>query len=77
MKIKIKFKDQEWASLFVKNMNTLPCDVNIFDGKMAFDAKSILAVLNLDFRKEFLVECITDKKEIYEKFRELLGLFEV
>ena len=73
--VKIRIRDYQWAALFVENMNKLPCDVNLYDGSIVFDAKSILAIMSLDFSKVFKVECITNNKEIYEDFKKFIEIF--
>lgn len=72
---KVKFFNSEFAILFVKNMCKLPCDINIYDGHQMFDAKSVLAVVSLDFSKEYLVECVTDNETIYKSFCNLINIF--
>ena len=58
----VKFENTDVARKFVDDVNTLPFDVNIADGSRIFDAKSLMAVLNLDFSKKFLVTPIIENK---------------
>lgn len=59
----IKLKGIEEAKQFVSEMNEFPMDINIEDGHIVLDAKSLLAVLNLDFSKDLNVTCISYKTD--------------
>jgi phosphotransferase system HPr-like phosphotransfer protein len=65
----------EIALAFIKSMSELPCDVNLYDGHLVFDAKSILAVISLDLNKVYEVQCITADQAVYEKFLELIDFY--
>ena len=74
--VKIKL-NSETAVEFVKLMNSLPYDVNFYDGHIQFDAKSLMAIMALDFRKEFRVEAVIDDAQEYEKFLHTLNTFKI
>lgn len=75
--VNIKIKSSDWAKIFVQNMSKLPCDVNLYYGQQVFDAKSILAILSLDFSKIYGVDVITHSEEVYKQFKEYIKDFEV
>lgn len=58
----VRFENTDVARKFVDDVNTLPFDVNISEGSRIFDAKSLIAVMNLDFSKKFLVTPIIENK---------------
>lgn len=66
MKFKVHFADIAELQRFVAEVNTLDCDVNLFDNHKCFDAKSVVALVNLDLTKEFVVDVISDNKQILE-----------
>ena len=66
MKYKIHFKDLTALQKFVADSSDLKCDVNLFDNHKCLDGKSIVALMNLDLKKDFLVEFITDDEDLLE-----------
>ena len=51
----------------VTAISSMECDVNLYDGHKVIDAKSLMAVMNLDLRKKFWIEFVTeDNDEIAE-----------
>ena len=68
--MKIKFKSFDDLEEFINDMTNLNCDVNILDGHQVFDAKSLMTVVNLDIRKTFIVECVSDDEDQLKIFRE-------
>ena len=75
--MKIKIRNGDDAKKFVNDVSKFPCDINLHDGHQVFDAKSIMAVLTLDFSKEFEIRCISDDSEILEKFKEVIKYYEI
>lgn len=68
MKLKISDIDN-----FCKNMNTLEhSDINIGEGNVILDAKSLLSLTTLDFTKDIRVEIITNDKRELKLFEEIL-----
>ena len=69
--MKVRFYSIDDIEHFINDMNALECDINLYDGRRAFDAKSTMGILNLDFKnKTFKVECISDDAEQIHKFKE-------
>ena len=63
MKYRIHFLDIQDLQKLVAAISALDCDVNLFDGHRVIDAKSLIAVMNLDLRKKFWIEFMTDSNE--------------
>ena len=68
----ICFKNGDDATRFVSDVSEVKCDINITDGHIVLDAKSLIAVLTLDFSKEFQVEIISKDQEEIERFASLM-----
>ena len=64
MKYKIHFDNLSALQRFVAEASDLTCDVNLFDNHKCLDGKSIVALMNLDLKKDFLVEFITDDEDL-------------
>lgn len=64
MKYKVHFIDLEDLQKFVTAVTALSCDVNLYDNHKCLDAKSIIALMNLDMRKSFWVEFMTDDEKL-------------
>lgn len=64
MKYKIHFNNLTALQKFVAESSDLNCDVNLFDNHKCLDGKSIVALMNLDLKKDFLVEFITDDEDL-------------
>lgn len=74
--MKVKFYSIDDVEHFINDMNTLECDINLYDGRRVFDAKSTVGILNLDFKnKTFKVECISDNAEQIHNFKERIGKY--
>ena len=63
MKYRIHFLDIQDLQKLVMAISSLDCDVNLYDGHKVIDAKSLIAVMNLDLRKKFWIEFMTDSDE--------------
>lgn len=63
MKYRIHFLDIQDLQKLVTAISAFGCDVNLFDGHRVIDAKSLIAVMNLDLRKKFWIEFMTDSNE--------------
>ena len=77
MKRIIRFKDWDDAVGFVSKIESLQSDVNIYNGNMIFDAKSILGVTNLDLKKNYTVEFVGQNLEELQAFRDIVEGYEV
>ena len=60
MKYRIHFIDINDVQKFVTDIAKFDFDVNLYDNSKCIDAKSLMAVMNLDLRKNFWVEFLTD-----------------
>ncbi len=74
--MKVVFANAETAEAFVRDVSSLPFDVNIADGSHIFDAKSIMAVLNLDFTKTFDVQPVNGNEDELAAFNGLMKKYE-
>ena len=72
MKYKIQFKNVNDLEDFVKRVGCISCDVNLYDGHKYLDAKSLMALMNLDLRKSFFVEFMTDDEVMLEKCQHIV-----
>jgi len=58
---------------FCRNMNTLKnSDINIGEGNVILDAKSLLSLTTLNFTKDIRVEIITNDENETRLFEEIL-----
>lgn len=58
---------------FCRNMNTLEhSDINVGEGNVILDAKSLLSLTTLNFNKDIRVEIITNDKRDLKLFEEIL-----
>ena len=63
MKYKIHFIDLMDVQKFVTGVTKLNFDVNLYDDSRCVDAKSLVAIMNLDLRKSFWIEFLTDEND--------------
>ena len=63
MKYKIHFIDLIDVQKLVTGITKLNFDVNLYDDSRCVDAKSLVAVMNLDLRKSFWIEFVTDEND--------------
>lgn len=76
-KVKIRFNSPEEVTEFVNICNCFISDINIWDGHIAIDAKSIISIFNIADGKIVDVEIISSDKEEIEKFIDKISKFEV
>lgn len=68
--VKLKISD---IDNFCRNMNTLEhSDINVGEGNVILDAKSLLSLITLDFTKDIRVEIITNNERELKLFEEIL-----
>ena len=67
-RVKIRLKTFEDQSEFIRRVSRLDADINIYDGSIAYDAKSLMAVFSLALGVVRDVEIITDDEAETEKF---------
>lgn len=67
-KIKIKLYDKETIEKFVKVASTFISDINVYDGSIIVDGKSVLGMYAIGFPKEVEVQIIGDNIKEERKF---------
>ena len=72
MKYRIHFVDVDDMQKFVTAINRFGCDVNLYDDHKCIDAKSLIAVMNLDLRKKFWVEFVTDEEALIVEAQKII-----
>ena len=73
MRKKIKFQNAEEVMKFTTEISTLESDINIYDGTISFDAKSMIAMVNLDTNKTFEVEVVIKKESEQAIIEEIIA----
>lgn len=76
-KRKIKFKTPEEMTEFINICSTYNSDINVFDGSVILDAKSIVSMFSISNGKVVQVEMISDDEKEIERFIEKTRKFEV
>jgi len=64
MRYFIKFNNLDDVEHFVATVNGFECDFNVCDDLHCVDGKSIVAMANLDLKKIFYLEAITDDENL-------------
>ena len=75
--IEIKFKTPEETTEFINICNSFISDINIYDGSIAIDAKSIVSVFSLSQNKPVRVEMISCDEGEINRFIDKIRKFEV
>ncbi len=76
-KLKIKLSTLEIVSDFIKVCSKYDCDINVYDGSIIVDAKSIIGVFSIVQGKEIEVQVITNDKNVISGFINDMKNFEV
>lgn len=76
-KRKIKFKTPEETTEFINICSSYDSDINVLDGSVMLDAKSIVSMFGITNGKSVEVEMISNDKSEIEKFVERIRKFEV
>lgn len=76
-KLKIKLSTLEMVSDFIKVCSKYDCDINVYDGSIIVDAKSIIGVFSIVQGKEIEVQVITNDKNVISGFINDMKNFEV
>ena len=74
-KLKIKLSTLEMVSDFIKVCSKYDCDINVYDGSVIVDAKSIVGVFSIVQGKEIEVQAITDDKNVLSSFINDMKIF--
>lgn len=75
--IEIRFRSPEDTTDFIRICCSFISDINIYDGSIAIDAKSIVSVFSLSQSKTVRVEMISEDKDEINRFIEKIRKFEV
>lgn len=73
----IKLKTPEDITEFVNICSKYECDVNVYDGRRMFDAKSIIAIFGIGQGKIIEVQVISSDESVISRFIEDMRKFEV
>ena len=76
-KITIKLITQSEVARYIHNISSIHSDVNAIKGSLVFDAKSVVAVLNLSHAEYFDLEIISDDPKEISHFNYLMKEFTV
>jgi len=76
-KKKIRLSTPEMVSDFINVCSKYDCDINLYDGSVIFDAKSIVSVFSIQQRKPLEVQIISSDESVILKFIEDMRRFEV
>lgn len=76
-KEKIKLSTPEMVSGFINVCSKYEYDINLYDGSIVIDAKSIISVLSVQQGKEVEVEIVSDDECVILSFVEDMRKFEV
>ena len=73
--MKVRFHSIENARDFVNEVSKLECDVNLADGRIIVDAKSMMGVLQLDLKKSFDVYVVSKLVSDHDKLKEITAKY--
>lgn len=73
MQYTIKFNSTEDVERFVKECNHYKGDINIYDGSIMIDGKSILGMTSLDISHILNIELISEDINEHNYFSELIS----
>ena len=76
-KLKISLHTAEQVAKFVDICSKYECDINVYDGRIGLDAKSIIAILGINQGKVIEVQAITSDESVILRFIEDMRKFEV
>lgn len=73
MRYLINFNNLDEIERFVATVNQFECDFNVYDDLHCVDGKSIVAMANLDLRKTFMLEIVTDDEVLLSEIEKAIG----
>lgn len=76
-RIRITLPTKEMIGDFVAICSKYDCDINLYDGSVLFDAKSILSVFSIQKGKKIEVEIITSDESVISSFIKDMKKFEI
>lgn len=74
-KLKISLHTAEQVAAFVDICSKYECDINVYDGRIGLDAKSIIAILEINQGKVIEVQVITSDESVILRFIEDMKKF--
>lgn len=77
IKLKICLHTAEQAAEFVNICSKYECDINVYNGRIVLDAKSIIAIFGIGQGKVIEVQAINSDENVILKFIEDMRKFEV
>lgn len=63
-KIQIRLITTDMVHEFVRICSRYDCDVNLYDGRNVFDAKSIVSCLSIESGKKLKVQAISSNEDV-------------
>lgn len=76
-KLKISLCTPDQIAEFVDICSKYECDINVYDGRIVLDAKSIIAVFGINHGKVIEVQAISSDESAISRFIEDMRKFEV
>lgn len=76
-KKKIKLLTPEMISDFINICSKYDCDINVYDGRVTLDGKSIIAMFSIAQGKTLEVQAISSDESVISLFIEDMKKFEV
>ncbi|MDE6434570.1 MAG: HPr family phosphocarrier protein [Lachnospiraceae bacterium] len=74
---KIRLSTPEMVSEFINVCSKYECDINLYDGSISLDAKSIVAMFGIMQGKVIEVQAISSDESVILRFIEDMRKFEV
>ena len=72
MRYLIMFRNLDEVEHFVAAISNFECDFNVYDDLHCVDGKSIIAMANLDLKKTFILEAVTDDEELLKEIEQVI-----
>ena len=76
-KLKIKLSTPEMVGDFINVCSKYECDINVYDGRVTLDGRSIIAMFSIAQGKVIEVQAISSDKSVISSFIEDMRKFEV
>lgn len=76
-RLKISLHTPKEITDFVNICSKYECDINIYDGSVMLDAKSIIAIFGINLGKVIEVQAISSDKSVISSFIKDMKKFEV
>ena len=73
MRYLIIFRNLDDVERFVSTVTNFDCDFNVYDDHQCIDGKSIMAMANLDLKKTFVLEIVTDDEDLLKEIEREIG----